>query len=58
MWISSCLHDILRVLINGSIPAWRDILGGMPWYSVLCPVTFLSFTWIKVEVILVKFAVT
>lgn len=58
VWVSSCLHNILKLLMNGSIMAWRDIGGGVPWYSVLRPLTFLSFTWIRIGVMLVKFAVT
>ena len=58
MWVTSCLHNILKLLMNGSIMPWRDIGGGVPWYSVLRPLTFLSFTWIRIGVMLVKFAVT
>lgn len=59
MWISSWLHAIPRVLINGSIPGWRDVLGGMPWYSALHPVkltVLIIYHWIKIEDMLIKFA--
>lgn len=62
MWVSRWLHGMPRVLINGSIPAWRDGLGGLPWYSVLGPVVckhvYHLFTGIEIEDMLITLTMT
>lgn len=58
MWISSWLHDIPIVLINGSIPVWMFLVachGTLP--LALSGLTVLIiYHWIKIEDMLIKFA--